>query len=484
MYILVRNRLKVKASVFFIIISLAGCSAGPDFVKPKPPQTDQYNAGSDSIQNINGENIYQDFEKGAHPIAHWWELFGSQELNNAVVHGLDKNFAVKAAQANLKSAQENYIGGSGIFYPQANANISLSRENFMSNTGSAKSPFSLNTASISVGYNLDIAGGAHRTVEALGAQVDQQDAIRLGTYLMLTGHIVNTLIGLAELQDQTDLTEKLIALLNEQSAISEKQYLAGTIPYAGVLAINAQAESFKASLAVLKGQQDQKEHLLATLEGESPQQFTTPKIQLEKITLPQKLPISLPSELVHHRPDILEAEAQLHIASANVGIATAALYPGITLNANFGQGSESVQNILDSKNKLWGIGLNLTAPLLNGGALRAHQKAALANYDESLANYQQTVINAFSQVADSIRALQHDAERSQALNRGLKIAQESLMISQANYQSGTINYLQMLIADIQYHQAMLSNSNARAQALQDTTALFLSLGGGWDAPPH
>ena len=126
MYILVRNRLKVKASVFFIIISLAGCSAGPDFVKPKPPQTDQYNAGSDSIQNINGENIYQDFEKGAHPIAHWWELFGSQELNNAVVHGLDKNFAVKAAQANLKSAQENYIGGSGIFYPQANANISLS----------------------------------------------------------------------------------------------------------------------------------------------------------------------------------------------------------------------------------------------------------------------------------------------------------------------------------------------------------------------
>ena len=301
---------------------------------------------------------------------------------------------------------------------------------------------------------------------------------------MLTGHIVNTLIGLAELQDQTDLTEKLIALLNEQSAISEKQYLAGTIPYAGVLAINAQAESFKASLAVLKGQQDQKEHLLATLEGESPQQFTTPKIQLEKITLPQKLPVSLPSELVHHRPDILEAEAQLHIASANVGIATAALYPGITLNANFGQGSESVQNILDSKNKLWGIGLNLTAPLLNGGALHAHQNAALANYDESLANYQQTVINAFSQVADSIRALQHDAERSQALNRGLKIAQESLMISQANYQSGTINYLQMLIADIQYHQAMLSNSNARAQALQDTTALFLSLGGGWDAPTH
>ena len=183
--------------------------------------------------------------------------------------------------------------------------------------------------------------------------------------------------------------------------------------------------------------------------------------------------------MVRQRPDILVAEAQLHGASANIGVATAAQFPSFTLNGAFGQNASSMNGLFGSNASFWSLGADIAAPLFNGGTLASRKQAAVDAYQQSLALYRQTVLGAFAQVADTVRALEHDAETMQAESQSVEASEESLHLTQINYQAGTINYLQVLAADIQYHQAKLSYLQAQAQRLQDTTALFVALGGGW-----
>jgi NodT family efflux transporter outer membrane factor (OMF) lipoprotein len=202
---------------------------------------------------------------------------------------------------------------------------------------------------------------------------------------------------------------------------------------------------------------------------------------MEDITLPADLPITVPSQLVRQRPDILAAEAQLHRASADIGVATAALYPSFTLNGSYGLENTSLKNLFENTSSIWNFGANLSAPLFHGGTLRSKRQAAVEAYSQSLANYRQTVLSAFAQVADTLRALEHDAEALQAQSQALSAAQEALRLVQANYQAGIANYLQVLVADNQYHQARIGYLQAQTQRYQDTVALFVALGGWWNA---
>jgi len=229
----------------------------------------------------------------------------------------------------------------------------------------------------------------------------------------------------------------------------------------------------------LRQKLSQAEHLLATLEGKKPAEFQPPHITLQEISLPRNLPLSLPSTLVRQRPDILAAEAQLHAASSGIGVATAALFPTFALNASYGQNSQTMSNLFDSKRSIWGVGGNVTAPLFNGGTLAARRKSAIDAYQQSLAGYKQTVLSAFAQVADIVRALEHDAQVTAIERQAVKDTQLSMDLMKDNYQAGIVSYVQVIVADIQYHQAVISALQAQAQQLQDTTALFVALGGGW-----
>jgi NodT family efflux transporter outer membrane factor (OMF) lipoprotein len=203
------------------------------------------------------------------------------------------------------------------------------------------------------------------------------------------------------------------------------------------------------------------------------------QIAFADLTLPGNLPVSLPSDLVRQRPDILAAEAQLHSASAQIGVATAALYPSFTLTGDYGQNSTSVENLLKNSNSIWSIGADIAAPLFHGGTLRAKRQAAVEAYNQSLSDYRQTVLSSFAQVADVLRAIEHDAEALHAQSQALKAEEETLRIVEANYQAGIANYLQVLVADNQLYQAKISYIQAQAQRFQDTVALFVALGGGW-----
>ena len=465
-----------------MLLFLAGCAVGPDFERPAPPAVDHYTQGAEPTATIAADGRTQRFIPGKSSVADWWRLFGSPKLNAVMDEALVNNPDIQAAQASLRLSRDNLQAGYGVFYPQLNGGFGASREKFSpANFGSSApgSIFSLFTLSATVSYALDVFGGERRAVEGLQAQVDVQQATLIGTYLTLSGNIVNTMIARAAYGEQIAATEQIITLVKEQVGIAETQARAGTVPYANVLSLQSQLASFEASLPSLKQNLNHAEHLLATLAGHAPAQGAPPQVALSDLTLPAEIPVRLPSELVRQRPDILAAEAQLHSAGADIGVATAALFPSFTLNGAYGQSNTSMNNLFTSNSNFWSLGANISAPLFQGGNLWFKRKAAQEAYQQTLAIYRQTVLAALAQVADALRALEHDAEALQAQHQALETAGEALLLIQANYQAGMVNYLQILTANGQYQQARIAYLQAKAQRLQDTVALFTALGGGW-----
>ena len=309
--------------------------------------------------------------------------------------------------------------------------------------------------------------------------MDYQNATVLATCLTLSGNVINAAVARAGYRAEIAATEEMIRFQKEQVRITETQVKAGTAPYSAVLSLRAQLAATEATLPPLAQSLSQSEHLLASLTGRIPGEWSPPPLDLENLTLPAELPVTLPSELVRRRPDILVAEAQLHSASANVGVATAAMFPSITLSAGWGQNSSSTGTLFASDGNFWNLGAALTQPIFHGGTLWFQRKAAIEGYNAALAAYRQTVVAGFQQVADSMRAVEHDAEAIKAQAEALAAAEHSLRLIKVNHEAGLVNYLQVLIAETQYRQAKLAYIQAKTLRLQDTTALFVALGGGW-----
>jgi len=474
------------------VVTLAGlllvsCAVGPDFVRPKPPATERYTPQPTPPSTVQADGGAQRFDPTAHIAADWWRLFKSEQIDALVKEAIAGNPNLQAAQASLRQSQDNLRAGYGVFYPQVDAGAGASREKFTGATfgqSSTSSIFNLFTLSASVSYALDVFGGERRAVESLSAQADYQRYVALATYLTLVGNIVNTVIARAGYGDQVHATEELIALEKDQVHITQAQVTAGTATYASLFTLQSSIATIEATLPPLRQKLAQSEHLLATLTGHLPSDRALPAIDLGKLTLPTDLPVSLPSELVRQRPDILAAEAQLHTASANIGVATAAMFPRITLNGSFGQASNSGSTLLQSSNSVWSLAADVTAPVFHGGTLWYQRKAAIEAYQSALGNYRQSVLSAFEQVADTLRGLEHDAETLDAQSRAVLAAADALKLIQANYRAGLAGYLQVLVADTQYHLASIAYVQGRAQRFQDTTALYVALGGGWWNAPR
>ncbi len=461
---------------------LVGCAVGPDFVRPEPPQVKHYTSGAEPSATIPADGQAQHFEEGAKIAADWWRLFNSSRIDAVIKEAIANNPNIQAAQASLRQSQDNLRAGYGVFFPQVDAGFDATRQKSSLSRfgeGPKSSIFNLYTLQASVSYALDVFGGERRTVEDLQAQVDFQRYAFLGTYLALSGNIVNTLIAQAAYSEQIKATDQIISSEREQVGIAESQVQAGTVPYLNVLSLRSQLAAAEATLPPLRQKLSQADHLLATLAGRAPAEWTLPRIDLADITLPANLPLSLPSEMVRQRPDILAAEAQLHSASANIGVATAAMFPSFTLSGAYGWSNNSLSTLVKNTSSIWNLGADVVAPIFQGGTLWFKRKAAIEAHNQSLANYRQTVLSGLAQVADTLRALENDAEAVKSQSEALSTAEETVRLLQANYQSGTASYLQMLVSDAQYSQAKVGYLQALAQRLQDTVALFVALGGGW-----
>ncbi|MDH6302328.1 NodT family efflux transporter outer membrane factor (OMF) lipoprotein [Polynucleobacter sphagniphilus] len=474
-----------KHKPFFIILLalfLGSCAVGPDFVSPQAPEGAAYLKNDEPWQTIRADGKTQMFHSGTWTDANWWMMFQSETLNAEVEQALKQNPSLLASEASLKQSQDLMRAGYGVFFPQVSVGLGASRiANAPMQLGSAApgSIFNLLTASASVSYVLDIFGGERRQVEALRAQVDYQKYSTNAAYLMLSANVVNTSIARAGYLEEIKVTEELITLEKEQLKVAQAQVTGGTAAYATVLSIQSLIASNEASIASLRQRVSQAEHLLAALEGVDPSHVTLSTITLESLTLPADIPVTLPSDLVRNRPDILAAEAQMHVASANIGVATAEMFPSVSLSATYGVASNTFSSLSGPSQQFWSAGPGISIPIFKGGSLYYARQASLDAYEQTQASYKQIVLNAFAEVADCLTALVHDAQAVQGQLDAKTAAAEALKLMQINYNAGLVDYLSVLIADVQYHQASIAYVQALAQRYQDTVALYVALGGGW-----
>lgn len=466
---------------------VAGCAVGPDFTRPAAPGVERYTRDRLAPETVAANGETQRFTAGAPVSADWWKLFGSTALDEMVHRALSNSPTVASAQASLRQSQDDLRAGYGIFFPQIGGSVQAVREHAPPLLNSAQpqtgNVFNLVTASGSVSYFLDLFGGKRRAVEALRAQADYQRYVAMATYLTLSTNVVNTVIAYAAYAAQADETRELIALQQQQLQAIEVQFRAGSTAYASVLSIRSLIASNQAAEAQLEQKMSQSADLLAMLQGQSPVEAELPKATLHSLTLPAELPVSLPSDLVRQRPDILAAEAQMHVASANIGVATAAMFPSISLSGSYGKDATTFAGLSGEGFRFWSIGPSISIPVFEGGSLWYGRKAAVDVFDQTQAAYRQTVLAAFAQVADVLNALEHDAQALQAQEAAMNDARMALDLVQVNFSAGIAGYLDVLAADVQFHQATIAYVAAIAQRQQDTVALFAALGGGWREVP-
>jgi len=466
---------------------LGGCALGPDFHRPAPPQAERYTVEALPAATVVAAGQAQRFTAGTALTADWWQLFKSPQLDAVVRQAIANSPTLQASEASLTQSQHNLRAGYGVFFPQAGAEADAVRERIVPAQEGLNTPptvFNLITLSGTISYALDVFGGERRTVEGLRAQADYQRYLTYAAYMSLSANVVNTSVARAAYLAEVRATEQLIELQKQQLQSTQVQVQAGTAAYSDVLSLQSLIASNQASLAPLQQKVSQTEDLLATLEGVVPSKATLPDIDLSALSLPAELPLSLPSDLVRQRPDVLASEAQLHAASANIGVATAAMFPSISLSATYGAAGSHLDALSTASGQFWGIGPSATIPLFQGGRLWYGRKAAIDAYQAAQASYRQTVLDAFAQVGDSLNSLEHDAEALQAQADAQRVAGEALKLVQVNYRAGLAAYVDVWAADVQVHQASIGYLQAVAQRYQDTVALFVALGGGWWNAPH
>ena len=461
---------------------LSGCAVGPDFVRPTAPPAGRYTREALPPATVQADGKAQQFGPDTVLRSDWWQLFGSTQVDDIVQQAIDSNPTLQAAEASLRESQDNLRAGYGVFYPQASAGLSASRERMAPREQGLQTQSSIyNLVSLSgtVSYALDVFGGKRRAVEGLRAQADSERYAAQAALITLSANVVNTVVARAGYVAEVQATEQLIDLEGQQLRLAEVQVRSGTASYSALLNMRGQIAASRALLAPLRQRVVQTEDLLATLEGVVPSKAVLPEIDLCSLKLPADLPRSLPSDLVRQRPDILAAEAQLHVASAGIGVATAAMFPSFNLSGTYGGAGSSLGTLSAASGRFWSIGPSATVPLFQGGTLWYGRKAAIDAFQASQGTYRQVVLNAFAQVADTLQALGHDAEALQAQVDARRAASDTLGLLQANYRAGLVAFPDVLAADVQVHEATLGYLQAVAQRHQDTVALYAALGGGW-----
>jgi NodT family efflux transporter outer membrane factor (OMF) lipoprotein len=412
----------------------------------------------------------------------WWTLFRSPLLNDLVEQALRANPDIDAAQATLRQAHENVIAQQGALFPQVNGTGQVGRQE----STTTRNTLDLFNASVSVSYLVDAFGAVQRSIEASSALEENSRFTLEATYLTLTSNVITAAIQEASLSSQIAAIGDIIAAQSQELDLLNQQFELGAVARGDVLAQQSQLAATQASLQPVQKQLEQVRNTLVILTGHLPSQGPAPNIDLADLQLPPDLPLSLPSKLVEQRPDIRASEALLHNASANIGIATANLFPQFTVTGSLTDSAIQVGDFFTGTNTGWSVIAGLTAPIFRGGTLRAQQRAAYDVFDRSAAQYRGTVLNAFANVANVLSALQLDAENVKTQLYAEQTAEQSLEITQERFQAGAIAYLSLLDAQRTYQQARIALVIAQANRFADTVALFQALGGGWwnrqDAP--
>ncbi len=472
-----------------LTVAVSGCTVGPDFRTPDAPTTMRYTApGKTRARAADAGTAVprQTVVLGGKVTSDWWTLFRSPDLDRMVKQSIADSPTLEAAKARLVAARDTVTATTGALYPQIGFSASATREEVSAATfglhpDAVPLPpdFNLFQVGPTVSYALDLFGGTRRQIEHAAALAAVQRDTLNAAYLALTGNVVIEAVDVATIRAQQKAVNDTLDIDRQNLALVQRERRAGSVPDSDVVTAETQLATDETQLPGLDQHLSVAWHALAVLLGRAPGDWSPPDFDLAALTLPSRLPLSLPSELVHQRPDIQAAEAQLHAASAQIGVATAQLYPSITLSGSVGAAGLDGGHLFDPAGLVWSVAAGLTQPIFDGGTRLAERRAALALFKAAAADYRQTVLQAFGQVADILQALTHDADLLAAQRRALDLASEAVRLQRANYANGGTGILALLDAQRQYQQARLGYVRAEAQRYQDTIQLLVAMGGGW-----
>ena len=461
---------------------LSGCVAGPNFEAPSAPSVNGYTASKLPSSTASAESAAgnaQKFALGRDVPGDWWALFHSKQISALVDEAIKNHPDLDAAQAALRQARESAASDGASFLPSASASDSVTRERTSAATSGTQQLYTLYNTQVSVSYSPDLFGKNQRTLEGDLATAEYQSYELEATYLSLTANVVSTAISDASYASQIKVTHDLIAAYQAQLNLLDKQFSLGAVSQADVLSERASLAQAQASLPTLEKSRAKTRNQLMAYLGRLPSQDKGEAVSLESIVLPRQLPVTLPSALVQQRPDIKAYESQLHVASANVGVATASMFPTLTLSATGGYQSLALDSLFNSKEQLLSLSGSLSSSLFDGGSSFHSREAKLAALDKAKAQYKSTVITAFQNVADALQSIKSDADALRARVVAEKAASDSLEVSRSQFKAGSSNYSTVLTAEQTLLNARLNRVQAQAARYSDTVALFQSLGGGW-----
>jgi NodT family efflux transporter outer membrane factor (OMF) lipoprotein len=473
-----------SASRLLPLALLAGCAVGPDFKTPPAPPAERVSAQplvDKTVATPVDAGEAQTFISNKPVSAQWWTLFGSDKLNGLIDEALKASPSVTSAQAALRVAQENYRAQASTLFPTFDGSFSGTRQKIdtasFGNPGGGATIYNIYKASVDVSYGIDLWGGTRRGVEASRATAEAQAYELEATYQTLIANIITSAV--TEAAQRTLLQGQYIVVADQEKLlkVTQHQFDAGAISRSDLLSAESNLATERSKLPGFQLAVTQAQNQLAVYLGKTPSEFAVSNFDLSELKIPQEIPVSLPSELVRQRPDIRAAEAQLHEASANVGVATANLLPQIALTASIGTQASVLDQLFTGN--IFSIGGTITQPIFHAGELTAKRRAAIASLDKAAADYKLTVLTAFQNVADTLRALETDADYLQAQYIAADSAGRSLKLAELQYRLGGTSYLSLLNAQQTYTKARAGYISAQATRLTDTAALFQALGGGW-----
>jgi len=475
----------MRAFPLLLTAALAGCTVGPNFARPQAPAAAGYQTA--------GETVPPRVAFGDGPEQRWWTAFGSPQLDGLVDQAIAHNRSLAASNATLAASRDEVRAVAGRRLPQVDANaradqqqVNLAAFGFSGNNPLAPGgnpEFNLYTVGGGISYDLDLFGGLRRSVEQSAAEAEAQQRQTEAAHLSIAGQVVNQVLTIAALNAQIATARALLADDQRNVDLTQKRRTGGEGTLVEVLNAQSQYAADRGDLPQLDQQLAEARHLLATLIGTTPDALQPTDIALDRLTLPTTIPVALPSALVHRRPDILQAEAQLHAATAAIGVATARLYPDITLGATLTQGAPAVGDLVKNAFRGYDLFAGLTAPVFHGGTLKAQRAAAMDRARASHASYEQTVLVAFNQVADLLSAMQNDTRSVADQQASVTVAERSRHLSRRSFEVGNSGILQVLETERLYQRASNGLVVARTRQFLNVARLYVATAGGWLPKP-
>lgn len=465
-------------------LGLTACAVGPNFETPNaPPGATSYMQEPQPDTTVSADiagGASQRFLNGQDVPAQWWRSFNSEAINRMVERALMANQSLAAAQATLRQARYLLYAQAGTFLPSVDVQVSGQRAKSSSIlTGTSTTTTFAYAGGFS--YTLDIFGGNRRQFEAAGAQEEFQRFQMEGTYLSLIANVCLAAIDEASLRAQIAVTQDIIKSQTQELDLLNQQFQLGAVAKGDVLAQQTQLAQTEASLPPLEKQLSQVRNAMAVLLGSLPNQNPELEVTFETLALPTDIPLGVPSQLIDRRPDVRASQALFHQASAQVGVATAAMLPQFQITGNYTSSGADFGNLLTSfpSGGFWNILGSVTQPIFHGGQLWYQRRAAQAAYDSAAAQYRNAVLSGFADVANALRTLELDADALRIALEAERSARENFEITRERFRAGAISYLSMLDAERVDQQARVTLVQAQANRFADTVLLFQALGGGW-----